>query len=100
MYHNNTQLVQDLCQRKEQEGLFKENPDFPESREMTLYWVRVLYNLHFWLILYKVFLRVGTYPLPEVLVEMSVASDNITSEKIESRASGSFDAGSEVSGLY
>ena len=42
MYGNNAALVNDLCTRKEEEGLWKENPDFPEHKDMILYWVGVL----------------------------------------------------------
>ena len=40
MYGHNARVVDDLIKRKKEEGLWRENPDFPDNEEMILFYAR------------------------------------------------------------
>lgn len=107
MYGQNKVLVDDLCAKKEAEGLVRDHPDFEGRKDMQLYWVRGtvyprcrIQNMHgMHALFHSFFLYMGGMGIPhascfQVVVDLSVTDDTITSERMSMRAS--LDADSEA----
>lgn len=91
MYHGNKLLVDDLCAKKERESCMREHPDFPENPAMAMYYDACAKK--------KVsrFQRICITPSgSKVLLDISVAQDDVSTDKMSTTLEGSMDPNTEA----